>query len=126
MATPRYPFRAQPRKASAGAANEDVAFGPILEPRRYRITHMAARDATTTPTGAITVLVTGPAREHLLDETPAPAAGRLYVYPDDIRLFPGETLIVRFAGSTAADLLEVYIEGDWWEQTEPGESPAEE
>lgn len=111
----RMPFRRVVKKQSAGAANEDVKFGPILEPRRYNITHIATRDTTSTPTGAITLLVTGHGDEFVIDEVPAPAVGRSYVFPDDVRLFPGETLVARYAGSVINDNLELHVEGEWWE-----------
>lgn len=116
----RFPFRSVRRTRSAGAANEEVTFGAILEPRRYLVTRIAVRDVTSTPTGAITLLVKGHGDEYVIDEVPAPAAGRLYPFPDDVRLFPGETLAARFAGTTAADNLEMHLEGEWWEEPPAG------
>ena len=111
--TGRNRFRTRRQRHAAGTS-DDVTFGPILEPRHYTIRHLAVRDATTTPTGAITLLVAGHGPDYLIDEVPAPAAGRLYVFTDEIWLEPGETLIARVVGATAADLLELYLEGDWW------------
>ena len=113
----RHRFRAR-RQLNAAGTSDDVDFGPILERRHYQITHAATRDATTTPTGALTWLVKTPAYDHLLDEAPAPAVGRLYVLDDDVYLEPGETFTARFAGATAADDLELYLEGWWWEDEE--------
>lgn len=115
----RLPFRQVVREAATGAATQDVDFGRIIEPRRYKITRVGVIDKTTTPTGAITLLVKGHGDEYIIDEVPAPAAGRFYPFPDDVHLFPGETLTARFAGATAADVLELHLEGEWWEQTGP-------
>ena len=111
-------FRARVRTHAAGTS-DDVDFGAITQPRHYTITHLAVRDATTTPTGAITILVKGHGEDHLIDEVPAPAVGRLYVFADEIMLEEGETLTARVAGATADDVLEMWLEGRWWEDPAP-------
>ncbi len=111
---PLHRFRQRLRMHAAGTS-DDLDFGKITQPRHYTITHLVVRDATSTPTGAVTILVQGHGYDHIIDEVPAPAAGRAYVFLDEILLDEGETLTVRFAGATAADVLEAFIEGAWWE-----------
>lgn len=108
-------FRQRLRMHAAGTS-DDLDFGKITQPRHYTITHLVVRDATTTPTGAITILVQGHGYDHIIDEVPAPAVGRAYVFTDEILLDDGETLTIRFAGATAADVLEAFIEGQWSEE----------
>jgi len=107
-------FRERVQKVAAGTS-DDVDFGRITQPRHYVITHLAARDVTTTPTGALTIMVKGHGYDHLIDEVPAPAKGRLYVFSDEIMLEEGETLTARFDGATADDALELFLEGVWRE-----------
>lgn len=114
----RHRYRDRRQRTSAGAATEECTFGPPNAERRYVITRHAVRDVDSTPTGAITILVRGHGYDHPVNEVPAPAVGRLYTFDDEIHLFPGESLVASFAGSTTGDALELFHEG-WWEQAVP-------
>lgn len=111
----RHPFRERRTVKAAGDTYDEVEFGPILENRLYEITRFAVEDETTAPTGDIRVYVKGHAYNHPLVEEDYPVAATLYWETDPVIITMGESLVARFTGATASDVLQLYVEG-WWQE----------
>jgi len=120
----RHHFRERRRAAAAGGTYDEVEFGPILEDRLYALRRVAAEDETTTLTGALRLYVKGHGYEHWLAEQKSPQLGTLYWLPKVTYLRMGESLVARFTGATASDVLQLYLEGVWWEITDWGQMNA--
>ena len=113
----RHYFRDRRSLVAADATYNEVAYGPILENRRYHITRLAVEDETTGPDTDIRVYVKGHGYTHWLLEQDSPAAATLYWDTDGTFLVMGESLVARFTGADASDVLQMYVEG-WWEELE--------
>ena len=61
-----------------------------------------------------------PAHVHWWEDAPTPAAGVLYEFEELFFVQEGHRVIVRFDGTTAGDLLNVWIDGYTWEKVLPG------
>ena len=116
-------FRERRTKLAGTGAYTDVEFGPILEDRLYIIRRFAVEDETSAPATDIRVFVSGHGYNHLLNEQNSPAAATLYWDVDKTYLRQGESLVARFTGPTASDVLQLYVEGVWMEIAELEASP---
>ena len=114
----QHPFRQRVQKAAAGGTFDEVRFGPILENRLYVIWRVAVEDETSAPTGDIRAYVDGHGYTHWELEQESPAAATLYWENDRFYLAQGESLVARFTGATAGDVLSLYVEGWWMEPQE--------
>lgn len=110
-------FRDRRSLAAVGGTYDEVEYGPIRENRRYHVTRLGVEDETSAPSTDIRVYVKGHGYDHWILEQNSPAAGVLYWDTDGTFLTMGESLVARFTGATAADVLQLYIEG-WWEELE--------
>lgn len=108
-------FRGRRSLVAVTATYNEVVYGPILENRRYHITRFGVEDETSAPTGDIRVCVKGHGYNHWLSEQDSPAAATLYWDTDGTFLTMGESLVARFTGAQASDVLQLYLEG-WWEE----------
>ena len=115
MAPHRNYFRLRRTLSAVGGTFDDVEFGPILEGRFYHITRLAVEDETSAPSTDIRCYVGGHGYQHWLNEQNSPAAGVLYWDTDGTFLTMLESLVARFTGATASDVLKLYVEG-WWVQ----------
>lgn len=110
----RVPFDIRQRLA-ASADPEDLVLGPIEAGRRYVVQWVSVEDETTNFT-SFRILKTTPGHEHFYMEELSPIAGRLYWNDTPIFLQELETLIVRFTGATANDVINAYFSG-WYTST---------
>lgn len=110
-------FRDRRSLVAVDATYNEVVYGPILENRRYHITRFAVEAETSAPDTDIRVYVKGHGYEHWLSEQDSPAAATLYWDVDETFLVMGESLVARFTGADADDILQMYVEG-WWEELE--------
>ena len=113
-------FRERVQLNAVGGTYDELRYRPRQDDRITTVRRVAVEDETTTPTGSLRLYVDGHAYTHWLDEVPAPAVDRLYLFDDPIELLPGEDLVARITGCTAADALAMYISG-WWEPINPEE-----
>lgn len=111
----RHPFRFRRRKVAVAGTYNEVEYGPVLEDRYYHIARFAAEDETSEADGGLRFYIKGHGYEHWLNEEEEPAAGVLYWDTDETFLVTGESLVARFIGADADDVLELYLEG-WWEE----------
>lgn len=105
------PFRERVAQDAAGSS-DTLKFAPPPDGMIRRIQRVAFEDETTTPTGRLRIGVQGHGYTHWLDEVPAPAVGRLYVFGETFDLFPLEQLVAIVVGATAGDDLRLYVSGD--------------
>lgn len=106
----RAPIAIQEKKASAGATNEDMTIGPVPPGRLWVITNIALEDETNAFTSA-RVIMTGYGEDHPLIEGVTLSAGTLYWADAELYIPEGRSLVIRFVGSTSADVLAAYING---------------
>jgi len=107
-------------QTSAAAAPEILTFDPetFLE-RVYHITRVVLENETSIGTGDIRIATNLRGRRQFYRQFQAPAPNVLYVEDREIILRPNEVLEARFAGTTAGDHLNMYLQG-WWEPTNIG------
>lgn len=106
----RFPLARQERLVSAGATNEEITIGPVPPGRLWVITNLALEDETTAFTSA-RVLMTGYGEEHVLIEGVTLSAATLYWADTSLYIPEGRTLLIRYVGTTSADVLTAYING---------------
>ena len=75
------------------------------------------------PSGDLSVYVKGHGYAHWLMSQESPAAGQLYWERWPTFLFRGESLVARFIGATAGDVLNLYLEGWYWVYPVDREAP---
>lgn len=116
-----HPFRERVTALAGSGAFTDVEFGPLLEKRLYVIRRHAVEDETNAPSTDIRTFVKGHGYNHYELEQNSPGAATLYWENEPIILTQGESLVARFTGATANDVLQLYVEGWWFEpDTWPG------
>lgn len=111
----RHYFRQRQTLPAVGGTYDEVEFGAVEYNRLYHITRFAVEDETHDLTGDCRVYVKGHGYEHWLNEENTVTAGVLYWDVDGTFLVMGESLVARFTGATASDVLELYVEGYWEE-----------
>lgn len=116
----RHYFRRRRTATAAGGTYDEVEFGPIVKDRLYHITRFAAEDETSDPTGDLRFYVKGHGYEHWENEEDSPGSATLYWDVDGIVIWMGESLVARFTGCTASDVLRLFVEG-WWEERDSAE-----
>lgn len=102
---------------SAAAAPEILTFDPeTFQTRIYHITRVVLENETSIATGDYRIVTNLRGRIKPYRQFQAPAPNVLFVETEEILLLPNEVLEARFTGTTAGDLLNMYIQG-WWEPT---------
>ena len=110
----RHYFRDRRTLAAVLGTTDSVVWGPVLNGRPYHLTELAVEDETSAPTTDVRVVVTGHGFDFPLLEQDSPGAATLYWSETEHVLTEGESLVARFRGATAADVLQLYVSG-WWE-----------
>ncbi len=106
----RFPITRQEKIASAGGTNEEITIGPVPPGRLWVITNIALEDETTAYTSA-RILMTGFGEEHILIEGVTLSAAVLYWADTSLYIPEGRSLLMRFVGTTSADVLAAYVNG---------------
>jgi len=105
-----FPIRELLRKTSTGAAAEIIDFGPVEDGWTYVIQLVLARNLTSDWT-ALEVGMLARGSFYPLEGQRDLEANEYYWLDEEIHLQEGESLRVRFLGTTAGDELEVTIYG---------------
>ncbi len=106
----RFPIALQEKIASAGGTNEEITIGPVPPGRLWVITNLALENESNDYTSA-RVLMTGYGEEHMLIEGVTLTEDTLYWADAQLYIPEGRSLMVRFVGTTSADVLAAYING---------------
>ena len=109
MERKKYRFRRSLAKAAA-ATTDELTFTNDKVDVDYKIENLSLKNETNDSTKA-EVLIAGHGYDHPLYEQKSPTADTLYWLDRELWLYPGERLIVRWTGCTAADKLAVYLSG---------------
>jgi len=110
MGQKKYPFREYDEKISAAAATDELVFPPI-KPGWVRSVRRYSLKNSTTTVAKVEILVRKIGYDHPVEEETAPVLGQLYFGVDEIFLTEGETLVFKWTGCAAADVLNAYISG---------------
>jgi len=105
-----YPLVQNERRASAGAANEEIVFGPVPTGVVWQIRWLALEDETSNFT-YLRAYIGGMGEPHYLFEVRSPLAARLYWTHNPIDVPETRTLVLRFNGTTSADRLAAFMAG---------------
>ena len=103
-------FRDRRQLNAVGGTYDELVFNPLLEKDYIQFTRIGVEDESNTCT-KIRVYVRGHGYDHPVAEETSITAGVLYWVDWPTYLVPGEELVVRFIGATAADKLAMYFEG---------------
>ena len=116
-------FRDRRSLVAVGGVYDEVEYRPLVDGAIYHIMRFAVEDEDNTLTGDLRVYVKGHGYEHWLMSQETAAAGQLYWERWPTFLFRGESLVARFTGATANDVLNLYLEGWYWVHPVNRESP---
>jgi hypothetical protein len=106
----RVPFVKDGFKASAGGTNEEITFGPVPSGHLWVINWFGLENETTAFT-SLRVYIGGLGQPHYLVEDVSLLADRLYWHEGPLYIGEGRTLVFRFVGTTASDVLRAYAHG---------------
>jgi hypothetical protein len=106
----RFPLIKDEYMAGVASVNNDLTFGPVPGGHLWVVNWVGLEDETTAFT-SLRVLIGGLGKAHYLIEDYALLKTRLYWHEGPIYVAEGRTLICRFVGVTAADVLRAYIHG---------------
>ncbi len=105
-----FPIAIQSKINSAGATNEEIIVGPVPDNRLWVITNISLEDETTAFTST-RIYISGYGENHYLIEDKSLLAATLYWFDGAIYVPEGRSLVIRFVGTTSADVLAAYLNG---------------
>lgn len=108
--TGRYWFRHRCKGVAAGDTYDEVEYRHPVPGFLLQITRICVEEETNAPT-SIRVYVKGHGYEHWVGEEKTVAAGTLYWIEWPTYLVEGETLVARFYGATAGNVIHMLVEG---------------
>lgn len=108
-------FRARREATAAGGTYDEVEYTPTLDREFLQITRISVEDEDSDPSGKLRIYVAGHGYPHWIGEEASPGEATLYWVRWPTFLVTGESVVARFYGATADDILSMYLEGWIWD-----------
>ncbi len=106
----RFPLNIQKMVASAGAAADQIDFGPVPPGHLWVITNIAVLNDTNN-TDRVRISIEGFGELHHLADINDPSDQRVYNVNETYYIPEGRYLRVRWIGSISLDVLHAYLSG---------------
>ena len=116
----KIPYTRTLKAVSDGAAVFYILDEPVPSGMWLCVQHITVEDETTNFNNIRVGQGTDEFNVHWWEDQPTPAAGVLYEFEEMFFVQEGHRVVVYLAGTTAGDLLNVWIDGYTWEKVLPG------
>ena len=116
----RFPLNFQEMKVSAGAAADQIDFGPVPPGHLWLITNIAVLNDTNN-TDRVLISIKGFGELHHLADINDPSDQRVYNVNETYHIPEGRYLRVLWIGSVSADVLHAYVSG--FDVIQPKDAP---
>ena len=116
----KIPYVRHLRERSTGVTPFFVTSDPVPSGMWLAVQHITVEDETLNFNNIRVGQGTDQFSVHWWEDAPVPAAGVLYEFEELFFVQEGHRVVVRFDGTAAGDLLNVWIDGYTWEKVLPG------
>ena len=107
----KFEYKVETKEISDGSANVDIELPAVPNGYKRTIQHISTEDETTDFTELRIGYKTRFDVYHWWEEEKSPGAATLYWMNDLKVIQEGDKLVIRFTGTTDADILAAYIDG---------------